>query len=216
MLLKVALTGGIASGKSVVARILKDHGCSVHEADSAARALLNPGTPVWKKIVSHFGSHILLPNRAINRPLLGAIVFSRKTERLFLNSVVHPPLLRKIRIAAKRAEKSGRIKIFISSAALIFEWEFADFFDRTIVVHCPQAVQIQRLMERDRLSLTSARNRIHSQMPVAKKLRKADYLIDTSGTLDETRRETECLYRCLLREYENKLRTSKRRPGAEA
>jgi len=216
MVLKVALTGGIASGKSVVACFLKEQGCSIQEADTAAHALMKPGTPAWEKIVAHFGPGILLPDRTVNRPRLGAIIFSRKNERLFLNRLIHPLLLRKIREAAGRAERLGRTKIFVSVAALILEWQFADFFDRTIVVHCPENVQILRLMEREGLSRTEARKKIGAQMPADKKLRYADYVIDTTGTLENTRRQTERVYRCLLRDYEKMLRTSSPRPRAEA
>ena len=216
MLLKVGLTGGIASGKSVVGRILKNCGCSVHEADRAGHTLIKPDSPPWREIVARFGPQVLNPDRTVNRPRLGAIIFSRKGERLFLNHLLHPLLLQKIRASSARVEKRGRAKIFVSVAALLIEWKFSDFFDRTVVVHCPPHIQIRRLMERDGITRAQAGKKIRSQMPAQQKLGYADYVLDTSGTLEETERKAVCLYRCLLRDYEKKFRISGRRQAVES
>ena len=216
MLLKVGLTGGIASGKSVVGRILKDCGCSVHEADRVGHNLVKPGSPAWEKIVDRFGPRVLNPDRTVNRQRLGAIIFSRKRERLFLNRLVHPFLIRRIRAACARAERRGRAKIFISVAALLIEWKFSDFFDRTVVVHCPADIQLQRLMKRDGISRAEAAKKIGSQLSVGEKLGHADYILDTSGSLEDTARKTIGLYRCLLRDYEKKIRISSRRQAGES
>jgi len=207
-MLIVALTGGIASGKSVIAGILKKQGCYIHHADRAARELMSPGRPAWRAVVRHFGSRILYPDGTINRPRLGQVVFSHQAEREFLNRLIHPLVLARKKRTIRRLEKSGRHKIFVSEAALTIESGFLPFYDKTILAYCPEKIQVQRLMARDGLSRREARKRIRSQMPAAEKLKYADYVIDTSGSLDETERQTECVYGKLLRAYRHKQKKS--------
>lgn len=203
-ILTVALTGGIATGKSVVAKFLADHNCYVQSADQVAHNLVNPGRPAWKRILSHFGPGILNPDRTVNRKLLGEIVFSSETERQFLNQVLHPLVLRQKKQAARRLERLGTHKVFVSEAALTIESGFAPFFDRIVVVHCPERVQVERLMKRDAITRSEARKRIRSQMPAAEKIKHADYLIDTSGSPAETLDQAEHLYRSLLGDFRKK------------
>jgi dephospho-CoA kinase len=213
-MLTVALTGGIATGKSVVARILERHGCYIHPADQVAHSLMNPGRPAWQKIVSRFGTHVLNPDRTINRARLGDIVFSSEEERRFLNSLIHPLVLRKKRQVVRRLEKEGRFKIFVSEAALTIEAGFARFFDRVIVVYCNNDIQVRRLMDRDRIRRGQAMKKIRSQMPLPKKRRYADYLIDTSGSLEDTTRQTEEVYLRLLADYRHKVKKAIKKPLA--
>jgi len=203
-ILTVALTGGIATGKSIVGQVLAGHGCFVQSADRVAHDLVEPGRPAWKRIVRHFGAGILNPDRTINRKVLGRIVFSSEADRLFLNRVLHPLVLRQKRQAVRRLERSGTHKIFVSEAALTIESGFGPFFDRIVVVHCPESVQIERLMKRDAITRSEARKRIRSQMPAAEKIKHADYLIDTSGSLAETADQTDRLYRSLLADFREK------------
>jgi dephospho-CoA kinase len=203
-ILTVALTGGIATGKSVVARILKKHGCYIHSADRAARDLMKPRLPAWKKIVAYFGPGILKPDQTIDRAKLGAIIFSRKRERQFLNRLIHPLVMGKKVEIVRRLERKRSHKIFVSEAALTVESGFARFFDKVIVVDCRKETQIRRLMARDKITRSDALKKIRSQMPFEKKLGYADYVIDTSGTLDETARQTEAVYRNLLSDYKKK------------
>jgi len=203
-MLTVALTGGIAMGKSVVAKVLADHNCYVHSADQVAYDLIKPGRPAWSRIVTHFGAAILNPDRTVNRQLLGKIVFSSEPEIRFLNRVLHPPVLEKIKLAVRRLERLGTHKVFTSEAALTIESGFAPFFDRVVVVHCPERVQVERLMRRDGITRREARKRIRSQMRAADKIKHADYLIDTSGTVVETAAQAERLYRSLLVDFRKK------------
>ena len=203
-MLLVALTGGIASGKSVIATVLQIKGCKVHFADAAAHQLMEPLKPAWKKIVAHFGPRVLNPDQTINRAVLGQIVFSLKSERAFLNNLIHPLVLREKRRIIRRLEKEGQTKIFVSEAALTVEAGFAKFFDRVIVSSCRTDVQVKRLMERDGISRKEAEKKISSQMPLKDKLAYADYVIDTSGTLAETVEQTERVYAQLMRDYELK------------
>lgn len=223
--LTVALTGGIATGKSVVARVLRRRGCFVESADLAARSLMNPGRKAWRQVVAHFGPSILNPDRTINRPKLAAVVFSDAAERRFLDSVVHPLVMAGRRRTVRRLEKLGRRTIFVSEAALTLEAGFAGFFDRIIVTDCPRDLQVRRLMERDGLSRPAALRRIRAQMPRYAKLRRGDYIIDTSGTLEETIAQTEDVAVRLREDYRRlclgepkqrgegaRLRTGARRP----
>lgn len=213
-MLIVALTGGIATGKSVVAAVLEKQRCYIHSADRVARNLIKPGRPAWQKIVEHFGPQILNPDRTINRPKLADVIFSSRKERLFINRLIHPLVLEKKRQTARRLAKKATHKIFVSEAALTIESGFAGFFDKIVVVTCSEAIQLQRLMERDRISRQEAWKKIRSQMPSAQKAKQADHIIDTSGTLEETKRQSKILYRRLLDDYREKNKKDVRPPQA--
>ncbi len=203
-MLIVALTGGIASGKSVAAQVLEELGCAIHHADQIAHELMEPEKPAWKKIVAHFDQEILNKDNTINRTQLGTIVFSDEKKRRFLNRIIHPLVLEKKRETIDILEKEGRYKIFISEAALTIEAGFADFFDKIIMVYCREDIQIKRLMERDQISHPEAMKKIKSQMNPREKMNYADYTIDTSGSLGSTVEQTERVYRNLLFDYEMK------------
>jgi len=204
-MLLVALTGGIASGKSVVAQVLFQLGCYVHESDTLAHGLQAPGTPAWKAMVSHFGGRILNPDKTINRRTLGAIIFADRKERAFLDNLLHPLVMEKKRELIKRIEKKGSHKIFVSVAALTIEAGYAEFFDKIIVVHCDEEIQLKRLMERDAITRDEASKKIASQMPSDEKIKYADYTIDTSGSLRQTLDQAEQVYRSLMIDFELKV-----------
>jgi dephospho-CoA kinase len=203
-MLIVALTGGIASGKSVAAQVLEELGCIIHHADQIAHELMEAEKPAWKKIVAHFGQEILNKDNTINRTQLGTIVFSDEKERRFLNRIIHPLVFEKKRETIDVLEKEGHYKIFISEAALTIEAGFADFFDKIIMVYCSEDIQIKRLMERDQISHPEAMKKIKSQMNPKEKMKYTDYTIDTSGSLGSTVEQTERVYRNLLFDYEMK------------
>jgi dephospho-CoA kinase len=203
--LRVALTGGIACGKSVVAQILSEKGCVVESADEVARDLVSPRSPAWKKIVRRFGEEILRPDGTLDRKRLGAILFAEPEARAFLNRLLHPLVLKERKRTVSRLEKEGRTKIYIVEAALTIEAGHAGFYDKIVVVHCPEPFQIRRLMERDGLDPVEAGTRISAQMPQSEKLRYADYSIDTSGSLAETVEQTEALFARLTMDFELKM-----------
>jgi dephospho-CoA kinase len=155
-MLTVALTGGIASGKSVIANVLEELGCYIHHADLVARELTEPEKPAWQSIVSHFGKKILNPDKTINRSKLGELVFSDSKERLVLNSLIHPLVFEKKKEIIHKLRSEGAYKIFVSEAALTVEAGFVDFFDRIIIALCRKDIQITRLMERDKISREDA------------------------------------------------------------
>lgn len=203
-MLTVALTGGIASGKSVIADILRDVGCYIHHADRIAHELMEPDKPAWKKLVAHFGKIILNEDKTINRSRLGKIIFSDKKEQRFLNELIHPLVHEKKKETIQKLEKEGRFNIFVSEAALTVEAGFTDFFDKVIVVYCRQDVQIKRLMGRDRINHKEAVQKLESQMMPEEKLKYADYIIDTSETLQDTVEQTERVFRNLVIDFEVK------------
>ena len=203
-MLLVALTGGIACGKSVIGRLLLEKGCFVHSADSAARELMSPGTKVWRAVADHFAPGVLREDGTIDRAKLGAIIFSDDKERAFLNGLVHPLVLERIKEIVARLEKEGRHTIFVSEAALVVEAGFARVYDKIIVAHCGKDVQVRRLMERDGIGRGEALNKVRSQLGQEEKLKHADYTIDTSGTLAETIEQTERVYAQLVQDSELK------------
>ncbi len=204
-MLIVALTGGIATGKSVVANILEELGCYIHHADRIAHELTEPEKPAWEKIVVHFGKKILDEDKTINRLRLGKIIFSDKKEQAFLNELIHPLVLEKKKETIKKLEEEGKYNIFVSEAALTVEAGFTDFFDKIIVVYCTRDIQIERLMERDRISRKEAIQKLKSQMTPEEKLKYADYIIDTSEMLQSTVEQSERVYRNLVIDHEMKM-----------
>jgi dephospho-CoA kinase len=200
--LRVALTGGIACGKSVVAKILADKGCVVYSADEAAHDLMRPGRAAWKQVVARFGSSILRPDRTIDRSALGGIVFSDPAARRFLDRLVHPLVIADQVRAVRRLEREGRSRIFVVEAALTIEAGYAGLFDRIVVVRCGRPEQVKRLRRRDGISRAAALRKIGTQMPLREKLRHADYVIDASGPVETTVDETERVYAQLVRDAE--------------
>lgn len=201
-ILRVALTGGIASGKSAAADILENLGCYIHRSDEAARQLMKPYSPAWKKIVEHFGEKILNPDQTIHRGRLGDIIFQDRSEREFLNRTVHPLVLQQKKTKIAELKQEGRFKIFISEAALTIESGYAGFYHKIVVVYCPARIQLRRLIQRDNISEDEASQKISSQMPLEEKKKFADYVIDSSGTLASTVEQTEKVFRYLQRDYE--------------
>ncbi len=212
-MLRVALTGGIACGKSVVSRLLAEKGCVVRSADEAAHAVMAPGRPAWRAVVARFGRGILKPDRTIDRSRLGRIVFADPQARRFLNALVHPRVLAGTKRVMAGLERQGRTRIFVSEAALTVEAGYERFFDKVVVVHCRDEVQIRRLMARDGIGRAEARRKIGAQMPLAEKLGRAHYAVDTSGSLRSTVEQTERLYAALLLDGELKDALAKKRRG---
>jgi dephospho-CoA kinase len=209
IMLIVSLTGNIASGKSIAAKILKDLGCYIHHSDKVAHELMKTGAPAWEAVVSRFSRSILNKDGSINRKKLGAIIFANKKERLFLNKLIHPLVLEKKKEIIKKVSRKGDFPIFISEAALTIEAGYADFFDKVVLVYCSREIQIKRLMERDKITEKKALIKINSQMPADEKKSYADYIIDTSGSLEDTLEQTERIYRQLLADHEFKTKTMK-------
>jgi dephospho-CoA kinase len=188
----LGLTGGIATGKSTVSAMLRERGIPVIDADLIAREVVEPGKPAYEAIVAHFGKGILLPDGQLNRKKLGEIVFSDETERQKLNAIVHPEVRRVMREQAEQAERDGA-KIVFLDIPLLFESKLQHMVDKIVVVYAPASMQLSRMMERDELDEEQARKRLRAQMPIEQKKRLADFLIDNTGTREETERQVEQL-----------------------
>lgn len=189
-MLKVGLTGSIAVGKSFVCDVFRELGCHVLDADKTAREVVEPGTPGLAKIVETFGEDVLRMSGELDRGKLGAIVFSDEEKRQLLNSIVHPLVIEEQDKWLNGWGLRDPDGIAIVDAALMIESGGYRRFDSLIVVWCQPAIQLERLIMRDNISAEEASRRIAAQMPQEEKKKFADYLIDTSAGLDDTRRQT--------------------------
>jgi dephospho-CoA kinase len=188
----LGLTGGIATGKSTVASMLRERNIPVIDADQIARQVVEPGKPAYRAIVEHFGKQILLPDGTLDRKKLGEIIFSNEAERQVLNSIVHPEVRKMIREQAEQAIRAGE-PIIVMDIPLLFESKLRHMVDKVVVVYVPFDVQVRRLMERDDSSEEQALKRIRAQMPIEDKREMADYVIDNQGSREETERQVEQL-----------------------
>jgi dephospho-CoA kinase len=212
-MLKVGLTGGIASGKSVVGEMFVAQGAQLIHADQIAHELIQPGQPVYHKVVRHFGTGILNPDGTVNRPKLAEAAFGSADKNIpsrveELNRIVHPSVLH---IQEQWMEQVGRDDshaVAMVEAALILEAGADKQFDRLIVVTCRSEQRIRRFAERIKLDLETASRevtrRMAAQMPDDEKIKHADYVIDNSGSLDCTESRVREVYRELKREAEKK------------
>jgi len=189
----LGVTGGLATGKSTVARMFGKLGASVLDADKIAHGLIKPGGPVYKKVISVFGRGILDPNGRINRGRLAGIVFEDKKKLVILNTIVHPEVISKIRSQIKK--RAGQGRPYIIDAPLLTEAGLLDMIDMLVVVSTDRKTQIKRAKRRSRISRREIARRIGSQLPLAKKKRLADFIIDNSGSLHSTKKEVNKIWR---------------------
>jgi dephospho-CoA kinase len=193
------LTGGIASGKSTVARFLEALGAKVIDADRVGHELLQPSSPVHNKIVAHFGREILKPGGEIDRERLGSVVFADPQKLSELTSIMHPSLIARVEEIAEELRSRHPRSVIVVDAALIYEAGVADRFAKVLVAWCTPEQQIERVMAKTGLSRQDALRRMAFQIPAEEKRRRADYVIDCSGSLEETRAQVEALYPALKR-----------------
>ena len=185
MALIIGLTGGIASGKSTVASMLKKEGITVIDADVESRLAVEKGEEAYDRIVNHFSKNILLEDGSINRAKLGEIIFNNNEERMKLNEIVHPAVRKRMLQRKENAINKGE-SVIILDIPLLFESEFTELVDKTLLVFVDEDIQLQRLMERNHYSRQEALARIHSQMPLIEKKRLADVIIDNNGSIEQT------------------------------
>lgn len=192
-MIRLGLTGGIATGKTVVAEMLVAAGACVIDTDHLAHQLMLPGTPVYQAVVAEFGTEILRPDGQIDRRVLGARVFSDESARLRLNSLVHPAVqaeLRRLEAELRARELlENRQYLLVFVIPLLYEVNMAHFVDKTIVVYCPEDVQKERLMARNGFTAEEAEARIRAQLSIEIKAEKADEVIDNSRDLENTREQ---------------------------
>jgi dephospho-CoA kinase len=196
-MLKIGLTGSIAVGKSFVLAVLKQLGARTIDADQIAREVVEPGTAGLQALVETFGDGILKADGSLDRPRLGAEVFNDESRLMKLNSILHPFIIARQDEIMRSWEQESPDGIAVVDAALMIESGGYRRLDKLIVVHCRPEIQLQRLMSRDSLNREEAELRINSQMPQEEKKKYADFLIDTSEGFEDTRRQTEEVWRRL-------------------
>jgi dephospho-CoA kinase len=195
----VGLTGGIASGKSTVSRMLSELGGEIIDADGLAREAVARDTPAFAGIVAHFGPGILQADGAIDRKRLGDIVFSDPRQRKRLEEIVHPFVKEETGRRIEQIRRRRPQAVVFLDVPLLFEsgMHLRPGLAEIIVVHVPESLQVRRLVARDGITAEQARARIRAQMPLARKKRLATRLIDNSGSLENTRSQAAAVFRAL-------------------
>jgi dephospho-CoA kinase len=198
-MLIVGLTGGVASGKSVVSRILKEEGAYLIDADQIARELVQPRTSAWEELVKVFGKEILQKDGSIHRKQLATKVFSDPTQRDLLNRTLHPRIKEEMGRRLKAIGQKDPEAIVVIDAPLLVETGDHREMDKVIVVISTEAQQIARLREREGMDQEEARRIMASQMATKEKVKVADFVIRNEGSLEETERRAREVFQELKR-----------------
>ncbi len=196
-MLKVGLTGGLASGKSFVGQALADLGCHLIQADEIGHQVLAREGEAFDPVVAEFGAGILAPDGSIDRQRLAEEVFTRPERLAALTRLVHPPVIRRENELTTEIAAREPKAIVVVEAAVMLEARTHTRYDKLILAVCTQAQQVERAMLRDRITREKALARIGRQMPLEEKLKFADYVIDTSGGKAETLRQVQEVYHLL-------------------
>jgi dephospho-CoA kinase len=196
-MLRIGLTGGLASGKSFVGRALGEMGCLLIEADLLGHQVMAKGAEAYDAIVAEFGAEILDAGGAIDRRRLGKLVFGNPELLDKLNAIVHPRVRARSRRLAEAYATREPDGICVYEAAIIVETGSFRDYDRLIVAACTEEQQVERAMLRDHLTREEVLDRLRRQMPLEEKVKYADYVIDTSGTKEHTLEQTRTVYASL-------------------
>jgi dephospho-CoA kinase len=198
-MIRIGLTGNIASGKSEIARMLADRGATVIDADQLAREAVEPDTQALKDIIKRWGKDVLNEDGSLDRAALRQIVFADQSELDALNRIVHPGVTRlrdrEIALARERGDP-----IVICVIPLLFERNIVDEFDAIVLVDAPRPLRLERLVATRGMEATDAMNMIASQMPAELKRARADYVIENSGSLQDLERDVNALWSSLQRD----------------
>lgn len=197
-MLRVGLTGGLASGKSFVGRALADLGCFLIQADDLGHQVLEPGGEAYDDVIREFGPEIVRADGTIDRPKLAAVVFQDSRRLAALNALVHPPVwARELRLLEEYAAAHPH-GIAVVEAAILVETGSYSKFSKLIVAVCGEEQQIERAISRDGMTREQVLDRLSRQMPLPEKIKYADYVIDTSGAKENTLAQTRAVYEALL------------------
>lgn len=199
-MLRVGLTGGLASGKSFVGEALKGMGCLLIQADELGHAALAKGGTAYTPVVKEFGPAILDEGGSIDRKALAAMVFADADKLERLNALVHPAVMKQEEQLIAQFERRNADGIAVVEAAILIETGSYQRFDRLILVTCTGEQQIERAMRREGAVESDVRARLSRQMPLAEKRKYADFVIDTTGSKEDTLRQTRAVYDTLRRE----------------
>ncbi len=194
----VGITGNIGAGKTTVARMFERLGARLIDADQVAREVVRPGTPAWEEILEEFGDEVLRCDGTIDRKRLAAVVFRDETKRRKLMCITHPRIIESIRHALERMRSEG-VEVAVVEAALIVEGRgLMEMLDALVVVTADEETQIERLLRNRGLTREEAVLRLKAQMPAEEKARHATYVIDNSGTPEETERRVRAVWEELV------------------
>jgi dephospho-CoA kinase len=193
-MLRVGLTGGLASGKTFVGHALRDLGCHLIEADELGHQVLLPGGEAYDAVIDEFGEEILDQDRHIDRHRLGELVFGKPDLLAKLSALVHPPVAERQARTIAAIAQSDPAAIVVVEAAILVETGSYKKFDKLIVVVCTPEQQMERALKRGAYTREEVSDRLSRQLPLEEKLRVADYVIDTSGTKENTLEQVRILY----------------------
>jgi dephospho-CoA kinase len=202
--LLLGVTGGIASGKSTVARMFEALGAFTIDFDRLGRRVVEPRQPAWKDVVDLFGPEILLPDQTLDRKKIAAAVFADETRRKKLEAILHPAIYREYQKEVHAWIAKHPPGILQAVVPLLIEAHLEAGFDRILLVYAPEEIQIQRLMAREGIPRSLALQMIRSQMPIEEKRGYAHFIIDNSGDLEETRRQVQAVWEKLKKIQEAK------------
>lgn len=193
--MNIGLTGGIATGKSTVASLLARRGALLIDLDRIAREIVEPGQPSLEAIAREFGQAVLQPDGTLDRKKLGSIVFADTDRRKALERITHPAIRAVMKERMQACESEFPERLTVVDVPLLYESRLTSYFSKVMVVYVPRDEQLRRLIERDKLSATEAERRLAAQMDIEEKKRLADYVIDNGGSLEDTERQIERLWR---------------------
>jgi dephospho-CoA kinase len=193
----LGVTGGIASGKTTVARMLEDLGAPIIDFDLLSRVVVEPNKPAWKEIVAYFGEQVLLEDKTLDRKKISQIVFHEPEKRKKLESFIHPRVYHEFARLVKEFTAKDPNAIIQGVVPLLLEANLQHLFHKILLVYIPQEMQAERLMKRDRISREMATNILNAQLPIEEKKGYADFIVDNSGTLEETKRQVKEVWKKL-------------------
>jgi dephospho-CoA kinase len=192
-MLKIAITGGAGSGKSTVARMFKELGAVVLDADQAARDAVAVGTPAWQELRRRFGENFFHQNGTLNRSILAERIFADPEARRALDALIHPLVAQELQTKVADLERQG-LDLVLVEVPLLFETGREESFDRVIVVTVSRSEQIRRLKNRDHRGEEEIQGILQAQWPLADKVTRADYVVDNSGELHTARQQVENIW----------------------
>lgn len=193
--MNIGLTGGIATGKSTVSQMLVARGAALIDADVVARRIMEPGHPVLAAVVKRFGKTVLLENGQLNRKRLGEIVFSDYLERKALEDITHPAIRQEMKAEMETLEQEDPERLVVADIPLLYESGLEELYERIMVVYVPRSLQLERLVKRDGLTQEQAELRLAAQMDIEEKRRRADIVINNSGSCEETESQVDDFWR---------------------
>lgn len=190
----IGITGSFGSGKTTVAKVFKSLGAEVIDADRIAHRIIKPGSKIYKKIVNTFSKDILKNNNGIDRYKLAHIVFNNKNLLGRLNKIMHPEIIR----IMENQLRSAKSRLIVLDAPLLVEAGLKEWVDKLVVVKINKRVQLERLLDKTSLSKTAILKRIKCQLPLEEKVRIADFVIDNSGAIGETKKQVKQVFKVIL------------------